>query len=58
MVYKVYKVLWKEVGFILKEAWEYSLVIGELPSSHKESAIVIIPKEGCYSSELTGLLNY
>jgi retron-type reverse transcriptase len=44
--YKVYKTFWKEVGYILKESWDYSVKIGELPKSHKESAIVIIPKEG------------
>jgi len=41
--YKVYKTFWKEVGYILKESWDYSVKIGELPKSHKESAIVIIP---------------
>jgi len=44
--YKVYKVFWKEIGHILKESWDYSIKIGELPKSHKESAIIIIPKEG------------
>jgi hypothetical protein len=44
--YKVYKIFWKEVGSIVKESWDYSVSIGELPKSHKESAIVIIPKEG------------
>jgi hypothetical protein len=43
---KVYKVFWKEIGHILKESWDYSIKIGELPKSHKESAIIIIPKEG------------
>ncbi len=44
--YKVYKTFWKEIGSILKESLDFSLEIGELPRSHKESAIVIIPKEG------------
>jgi hypothetical protein len=50
--YSVYKHLWKETGFILKEAWDYSLEVGELPKSHKESAIVIIPKEGKNTADI------
>ncbi len=44
--YKVYKVFWKEISGILKESWDFSNESGELPHSHKESVIVIIPKEG------------
>ena len=44
--YSVYKTYWNQVGFILKEAWDYSIKIGEIPESHKESVITILPKDG------------
>jgi exonuclease III len=44
--YSVYKVFWPQVGSILKEAWDYSVESGQLPDSHKESVITILPKEG------------
>jgi hypothetical protein len=50
--YIIYKVFWKEIGYILKESWDYSIKIGDLPISHKESAIVIIPKEGKNSEDI------
>jgi hypothetical protein len=44
--YVVYKVYWKQVGWILKEAWDYSVETGTMPESHKESVITLLPKEG------------
>ena len=44
--YSVYKTFWDQTGHILKEAWEYSMENGNLPISHKESVITILPKEG------------
>jgi hypothetical protein len=50
--YKVYKILWKEVSGILKDSWDYSLSIGKLPASHKESVIILIPKERKNSDDI------
>jgi hypothetical protein len=44
--YSVYKTYWDQLGFILKEAWDYSIEIGSTPDSHRESVITILPKEG------------
>jgi hypothetical protein len=44
--YSVYKIFWPQIGIILKESWEYSIKVGKLPDSHKESVITILPKEG------------
>jgi hypothetical protein len=44
--YLVYKVFWVQLGPILKEAWDYSLLTGKLPASHEESIITLLPKEG------------
>ncbi len=44
--YLVYKVFWGQLGPILKEAWDYSLLTGKLPASHEESIITLLPKEG------------
>jgi exonuclease III len=53
--YSVYKVFWPQIGIILKEAWDYSLLIGSTPESHKESVITILPKEG---KDLTDIKNW
>ncbi len=44
--YSVYKTFWNQIGHIIKESWDYSLEIGSIPDSHKESVITILPKEG------------
>ncbi len=53
--YSVYKIFWPQVGTILKEAWDYSLITGQTPDSHKESVITILPKEG---KDLNGIKNW
>ena len=50
--YSVYKVFWNQIGFIVKEAWDYSLEIGRIPDSHRESVITILPKEGKDQSDI------
>jgi hypothetical protein len=44
--YLYYKKFWNFVGPIILKAWEYSNLTGNLPESHKESIITILPKEG------------
>ncbi len=34
------------MGPIIPNAWSYSLETGSLPSSHLESGITLLPKEG------------
>jgi hypothetical protein len=50
--YSVYKVFWPQVSNIIKESWDYSVLIGKLPESHKESVITILPKEGKDTSDI------
>ena len=42
----IYKKYWKMMGPIILNAWSYSLETGSLPSSHIESFITLLPKEG------------
>jgi hypothetical protein len=44
--YSVYKKFWKICAPIILKAWKYSLHIGQLPPSHLESVITLLPKEG------------
>lgn len=42
----VYRAIWDIAGPIILKAWEYSLEIGELAPSQKESAICLLDKKG------------
>ncbi len=44
--YKVYKLLWPQIGHLLLGAWEYSVEKGLLPDDQRTSCITLIPKEG------------
>ena len=44
--YSVYKKLWSVAGPIIHDAWRFSCERGEMPPSHKESVISLLPKEG------------
>jgi hypothetical protein len=44
--YSIYKKYWKICAPIIHKSWKYSLLIGQLPPSHLESVITILPKEG------------
>jgi exonuclease III len=44
--YMIYKKYWKFMGPVILAAWQHSLSTGSLPSSHLESVITILPKEG------------
>jgi hypothetical protein len=44
--YTVYKKYWKICAPIILKSWEYSLSTGQLPPSHLESVITLLPKEG------------
>jgi hypothetical protein len=44
--YSFYKKYWHIVGPIIQKSWEYSELTGNMPPSHKESIISILPKEG------------
>jgi exonuclease III len=44
--YSVYKHFWKSLGPIIKNAWDHSIQTGKMPSSHRESVITLLPKEG------------
>ena len=44
--YLIYSKYWKLMGPILLEAWKYSVKTGTLPTSHLESIITLLPKEG------------
>ena len=44
--YIIYKKYWKLMGPILLEAWKHSVKTGTLPTSHLESTITLLPKEG------------
>ena len=50
--YSIYKKFWKQTGQIILDAWNHSLKIGNLPPSHLESAITILPKEGKDTSDI------
>ena len=44
--YVIYKKYWKLMGPIILGAWKHSLNTGNLPPSHLESVITLLPKEG------------
>ena len=44
--YNVYKKLWEIAGPFILDAWNHSFSIRVQPLSHRESILVIIPKEG------------
>jgi len=46
ITYKVYKELWNILGKYIVESWNYSVSSGNLPPSHKESVLTLLPKEG------------
>jgi hypothetical protein len=46
ITYKIYKELWGIIGKYIVESWNYSIKSGNLPPSHKESALTLLPKEG------------
>jgi hypothetical protein len=43
---QIYKVIWDIAGPIILNAWNYSLIIGSLAPSQKESAICLLEKKG------------
>ena len=51
--YSFYKALWRTAGPLLVEAWNYSLSIGKLCTSHKVSFLKLIPKVGKDTKKLT-----
>jgi len=46
ITYKTYQALWEVLGSFSLKAWNYSLEMGNLPSSQKLSSITLLPKEG------------
>jgi len=44
--YKVYKLLWDQVGKFLLEAWNHSVGKGILPEDQRISCITLLPKSG------------
>jgi hypothetical protein len=44
--YIIYKKYWKMMGPIILNAWSFSFKTGSLSSSHLESVITLLPKEG------------
>jgi hypothetical protein len=46
------KKLWDVMGPLILESWKYSLTIGELPYSHRNSILRLIPKAGKNIKEL------
>ena len=44
--YSFLRFFWKDYGPVLLKAWDYSLAINELPPSHKQSYLKLIPKAG------------
>ena len=53
--YSYLKHFWKDFGEILALAWNHSMDKGELPESHKQSYLKLIPKAG---KDLTKLTNW
>ena len=51
--YSVYKKLWVIAGPFILDAWNHSCSIGVQPLSHRESIIVILPKEGKDIKDIT-----
>jgi len=44
--YKVYKILWEQVGAYLLDSWNYSVRVGILPEDQRISCITLLPKSG------------
>ena len=51
--YSYIRALWKHLGPLIVEAWNFSLVTGNLCPSHKQSFLKLIPKAGKDSTKLT-----
>ena len=51
--YSIYRVLWRTIGPILVEAWNYTINTGKLCPSHKVSFLKLIPKVGKDNKKLT-----
>ena len=51
--YSIIGLLWTSFGKLLADAWNHSLRIGKLTSSHRMSYLKLIPKEGKDLSKLT-----
>ena len=51
--YSIIGLLWSSFGKLLCEAWDYSLLTGELTASHKTSYLRLIPKAGKDIKKLT-----
>ena len=51
--YSILGAIWQNYGPILCEAWNHSLVTGNLPPSHKVSFLKLIPKAGKDLKKLT-----
>jgi len=46
ITYKIYKEYWEILGMYILESWNYSVKMGTLPPSHKESTLILLPKAG------------
>jgi exonuclease III len=46
------KKLWHIIGPLILDAWKYSIETGELPPSHKNSILRLIPKQGKDSTHI------
>ena len=44
--YEIYRKFWNITGQILLDAWNFSVEKGNLPPSHEESIITMLPKDG------------
>ena len=51
--YSILKNLWRIFGPLLVDAWNFSLLTGNLPPSHKTSYLRLIPKVGKDKTKLT-----
>ena len=51
--YGILRSLWPQVGKMITDAWNFSLEIGSLPTSHKNSYLRLIPKVGKDLKKLT-----
>ena len=51
--YSFYKALWRTMGPLMVEAWDYTLMSGNLCPSHKVSFLKLIPKVGMDLKKLT-----
>ena len=50
--YEVYKRYWGLMGPIILDSWYHSISTGQLPPSHLESIITLLPKEGKDSEDI------